>query len=54
VPPAATAVAAATDAAVARALTRWDEALDDVVVRAITEHDTVDETLAVLRAARPR
>jgi hypothetical protein len=24
------------------------------VVRAITEHDTVDETLAVLRAARPR
>ena len=54
VPPAATGVAAATHAAVPEALARWERAMDDVVVRAITEQDTVDETLAVLRAARPR
>ena len=53
-PPATTGVAAATDAAVPQALARWEPAVDDVVVRAITERDTVDETLAVLRAARPR
>jgi alkanesulfonate monooxygenase SsuD/methylene tetrahydromethanopterin reductase-like flavin-dependent oxidoreductase (luciferase family) len=54
VPPAATGVAAATGAAVPAALARWEPTMDDVVVRALTEHDTVDETLAVLRAARPR
>jgi alkanesulfonate monooxygenase SsuD/methylene tetrahydromethanopterin reductase-like flavin-dependent oxidoreductase (luciferase family) len=54
VPPVTTAVAADRDAQVPRGLARWEDALDDVVVRAITEHDTVDETLAVLRAARPR
>jgi alkanesulfonate monooxygenase SsuD/methylene tetrahydromethanopterin reductase-like flavin-dependent oxidoreductase (luciferase family) len=53
VPPEATAVAAATAAAVPEALARWESALDDVVVRAITAHDTVDETLALVRAARP-
>ncbi len=54
VSPVATAVAAATDLAVPEALARWERAVDDVVVRAITERDTVDETLALLRAARPR
>jgi alkanesulfonate monooxygenase SsuD/methylene tetrahydromethanopterin reductase-like flavin-dependent oxidoreductase (luciferase family) len=54
VPPVTTGVAAATGAAVPPALGRWEPAMDDVVVRALTEHDTVDETLAVLRAARPR
>jgi alkanesulfonate monooxygenase SsuD/methylene tetrahydromethanopterin reductase-like flavin-dependent oxidoreductase (luciferase family) len=53
-PPATTAVAAATDAAVPEALARWEPAVDDVVVRALTERDTVDETLALVRAARPR
>jgi alkanesulfonate monooxygenase SsuD/methylene tetrahydromethanopterin reductase-like flavin-dependent oxidoreductase (luciferase family) len=54
VPPVTTGVAAATGAAVAPALGRWEPVMDDVVVRALTGHDTVDETLAVLRAARPR
>jgi hypothetical protein len=53
-PPVATAVAAATAAAVPAALARWEEAVDDVVVRAIAARDTVDETLALVRAARPR
>jgi alkanesulfonate monooxygenase SsuD/methylene tetrahydromethanopterin reductase-like flavin-dependent oxidoreductase (luciferase family) len=52
-PPSATAVAARTAAEVPDALARWDRVLDDVVVRALTASDTVDETLAVLRAARP-
>jgi hypothetical protein len=54
VPASATAVAVATGAAVPDALARWERALDDVVVRAITARDTVDETLALVRAARPR
>jgi alkanesulfonate monooxygenase SsuD/methylene tetrahydromethanopterin reductase-like flavin-dependent oxidoreductase (luciferase family) len=54
VPPVTTGVAPATDAAVPHALARWEPAVDEVVVRALTERDTVDETLAVLRAARPR
>ena len=53
VSPAATAVAAATAADVSRALARWEPVLDDVVVRALTPQDTLEETLAVLRAARP-
>jgi len=53
VPPSATPVAAATGAAVPDALARWERVLDDVVIRAITARDTVDETLALVRAARP-
>ena len=53
VPPGATAVVAATEAAVPDALARWEHAVDEVVVRAITARDTVDETLALIRAARP-
>ena len=54
VPVSATGVAAASEIDVPEALARWERALDDVVVRAITAHDTVDETLALVRAARPR
>jgi alkanesulfonate monooxygenase SsuD/methylene tetrahydromethanopterin reductase-like flavin-dependent oxidoreductase (luciferase family) len=53
VAPEATGIAAPTAAGLPAALARWEEALDDVVVRAITAHDTVDETLALVRAARP-
>ena len=52
-PPVATAIAAATAAGVRDALRPWEGVLDDVVVRAITPADTVDETLALVRAARP-
>src|SRR5262245_20626471 len=52
-PPSATAVAARTAAEVPDALARWEHVLDDVVVRAITASDTEDETLALIRAARP-
>jgi alkanesulfonate monooxygenase SsuD/methylene tetrahydromethanopterin reductase-like flavin-dependent oxidoreductase (luciferase family) len=54
VSPVSTAVVAATDADVPGALGPWERALDEVVVRAITARDTIDETLALLRAARPR
>jgi alkanesulfonate monooxygenase SsuD/methylene tetrahydromethanopterin reductase-like flavin-dependent oxidoreductase (luciferase family) len=53
VPPSATAVAVGTPAAVPDALAPWEQALDDVVVRAITAGDTIDDTLALVRAARP-
>jgi alkanesulfonate monooxygenase SsuD/methylene tetrahydromethanopterin reductase-like flavin-dependent oxidoreductase (luciferase family) len=52
-PPVATGVAAATAADVPRALARWEGTLDDIVVRALTPEDNLDETLAVLGAARP-
>ena len=54
VPPVATAVWAPTADAVSDALVPWENAVDDVVVRAILERDTIDETLALIRAARPR
>jgi alkanesulfonate monooxygenase SsuD/methylene tetrahydromethanopterin reductase-like flavin-dependent oxidoreductase (luciferase family) len=52
-PPSATAVAARTAGEVRDALARWEQVLDDVVVRAVTASDTVDETLELVRAARP-
>jgi len=36
-----------------RALAKWDGAVDEVVLRAITAEDTVAENTALLRAARP-
>ncbi len=54
VPASRTAVAAASETAVPEALAPWERALDEVVVRAITARDTLDETLALVRAARPR
>jgi hypothetical protein len=54
VPVSATGVATASEPAVPEALAPWERVLDDVVVRAITARDTVDETQALVRAARPR
>ena len=51
--PVDTGIAVQTPDAVAPALRKWEGAMDDVVVRAITAKDTLDETLALLRAARP-
>ncbi len=34
-------------------LARWDGVLDEVVVRSITPNDTLEETLALVRAAAP-
>ena len=53
VAPEATGIAATSAAELPAALARWEDALDDVVVRAITAHDTVDEALELVRAARP-
>jgi alkanesulfonate monooxygenase SsuD/methylene tetrahydromethanopterin reductase-like flavin-dependent oxidoreductase (luciferase family) len=53
VKPAQTGVVADTPQAVATALARWRGAVDEVVIRAITGADTVDENLALVRAARP-
>jgi alkanesulfonate monooxygenase SsuD/methylene tetrahydromethanopterin reductase-like flavin-dependent oxidoreductase (luciferase family) len=52
-PPSATAVAARDAAEIADALARWERVLDDVVVRVVTASDTADDTLALVRAARP-
>jgi alkanesulfonate monooxygenase SsuD/methylene tetrahydromethanopterin reductase-like flavin-dependent oxidoreductase (luciferase family) len=53
VKPAETGIAAAGPETVGPALAAWQDAVDHVVVRAITGQDTIAETLAVLRAARP-
>lgn len=52
VKPEATAIAATTAADVPKALAAWRGAVDEVVVRAITAQDTVEDHLALLRAAR--
>ena len=52
VKPEATAIAATTAADVPGALAAWRGAVDEVVVRAITAQDTVDDHLALVRAAR--
>jgi len=51
--PVDTGIAGQTADAVAPALRKWQGAMDDVVIRAITAKDTLDETLALVRAARP-
>jgi alkanesulfonate monooxygenase SsuD/methylene tetrahydromethanopterin reductase-like flavin-dependent oxidoreductase (luciferase family) len=53
VKPADTAIAAPTPAALGAALGRWQGVVDEVVLRAITGEDTVEENLALVRAARP-
>ena len=35
------------------ALERWRGAVDEVVLRAVTPHDTLEETLALVQAAKP-
>jgi alkanesulfonate monooxygenase SsuD/methylene tetrahydromethanopterin reductase-like flavin-dependent oxidoreductase (luciferase family) len=52
VEPVRTAVAAATPEAISRALEAWRGVVDEVVLRAITAKDTVEENVALLRAAR--
>ena len=51
--PETTAIAAHTPAEIAAALAKWTGVVDEVVLRAITAADTVDETVALVRAARP-
>ena len=51
--PETTAIAAHTPEEIALALAKWRGAVDEVVLRAITATDTVDENLTLIRAARP-
>ncbi|HXX38099.1 MAG TPA: LLM class flavin-dependent oxidoreductase [bacterium] len=51
--PVETAIAVQTPDAVLPALSKWDEAVDEVVLRAITGNETLDEYLTLVRAARP-
>ena len=53
VKPLETAVTVQSPSEIASALDKWRGVVDEVVVRAITAKDTVDENLALLRAARP-
>jgi alkanesulfonate monooxygenase SsuD/methylene tetrahydromethanopterin reductase-like flavin-dependent oxidoreductase (luciferase family) len=53
VKPVETAVAAQDPQAVRPALDQWQGVVDEIVVRAITGEDTVQENLALLRAAKP-
>lgn len=53
VDPADTGIAAATADAVGPALAKWQGVLDELVIRAITAQDTVDEHLALVRAVKP-
>jgi len=53
VKPVQTAIAAETPDAIPPALTRWLGAVDEIIIRAITERDTVEENIALLRAAKP-
>ncbi len=53
VAPVATGVAGETPEAIQAGLAAWVGALDEVVVRAITAADTVEQTLALVRAAAP-
>lgn len=53
VKPVETAIAAPEASAIPHALARWHGVIDEVVVRAITATDTVEEHLALLRAAKP-
>jgi len=53
VQPEETAVAVPAPDAVAPALARWQGVVDEIVVRAITGTDTVEEHVALVRAAKP-
>jgi alkanesulfonate monooxygenase SsuD/methylene tetrahydromethanopterin reductase-like flavin-dependent oxidoreductase (luciferase family) len=53
VKPIETAIAADRPDAIPPALGRWQGVVDEVVLRAITGKDTVEENLALLRAAKP-
>ena len=51
--PVETAIAAEKPADIRAALAKWQGAVDEVVLRAITAQDTVEENVALVRAARP-
>lgn len=51
VKPVDTAIAVTDPGALPGALERWQGAVDEIVLRAITARDTVEETLALVRAA---
>jgi alkanesulfonate monooxygenase SsuD/methylene tetrahydromethanopterin reductase-like flavin-dependent oxidoreductase (luciferase family) len=53
VPPTATAIAASSPDAIPPALARWQGVVEEIVVRAVTDRDTVEENLALVRAAQP-
>ncbi len=48
-----TGIRGATASEIQQGLARWDGVLDEVVVRSITPNDTLEETLALVRAAAP-
>src|SRR6266542_3236285 len=52
VKPVETAIAAPSPDAIPRALDAWRGAVDEVVLRAVTAKDTVEENVALLRAAK--
>lgn len=54
VKPVETAIAAQSPDAIPSALGKWQGVVDEVVLRAITGRDTVEENVALLRACRPR
>ena len=53
VKPVDTAIAGQTPADIRAGLTKWKGAVDEIVLRAITGQDTVDETLTLVRKAKP-
>ncbi|HEV8441073.1 MAG TPA: LLM class flavin-dependent oxidoreductase [Methylomirabilota bacterium] len=53
VKPLETAIAAPSPDAVPPALRQWQGVVDEIVIRAITASDTVEENLALVRAAKP-
>ncbi len=53
VAPVETAIAAESPDAIPPAVEKWQGVVDEIVLRAITGADTVEENLALLRAAKP-
>jgi alkanesulfonate monooxygenase SsuD/methylene tetrahydromethanopterin reductase-like flavin-dependent oxidoreductase (luciferase family) len=53
VAPVETAIAAEAPGAIRAALARWDGVIDEVVLRAVTAKDDLDDHLALVRAAKP-
>ncbi|HKV43112.1 MAG TPA: LLM class flavin-dependent oxidoreductase [bacterium] len=51
--PVETAIAAQSPDAIRPALLKWEGAVDEIVLRAITGQDTVEENIALLEAAKP-
>ena len=54
VDPVETGIRGETATDIQRGLERWKGVLDEIVVRSITPNDTLEETLALVRAGAPR